>query len=846
MPRHVVTLLVLAGCSDAKLGTSNDAPSVAWISPTDGGSFRPGEPFQACAQVADEDELDQLTVTVVAGADGTLFTGTGSSEACAGGNFAVTITLTQGAQPLTLNVTDTQGEVGSSTVALVPRQTFAPSCVIDAPTEGAVVREDALLPFSALVTDPDDDASTLAITLEAEAVTLWSGATDSSGVVRIEDLDLTVGEHDLALRATDPGGRTAVCTTHVTVEGCFDEDADGVRTCDGDCDDTDPLTYPGASETADGRDEDCDGTRDDGTVLYDDDGDGLTELDGDCDDSDDGIYPGATERWYDGVDQDCDDRDDDRDGDGFVFAEDCDDGDAARNPAESEAWYDGVDQDCDGNDDDQDRDAYAFVEDCDDTDATVSPGAAEAWYDGVDQDCDGRDDDQDRDGYPIATDCDDTDARIRPGATEMWYDGTDDDCDGRDDDQDSDGHLRGTDCDDTDASVHPGATETWYDGVDQDCDGRDDDQDRDGYARADDCDDTDAGVNPGVTETWYDGVDADCDGRDDDMDGDGYGIAEDCDDLDRGVHPGATETWYDGVDADCDGRDDDRDEDGYGIAVDCDDLDAARNPGEREVWYDGLDADCDGRDDDRDGDGYGIAEDCDDLHATVNPGARELWYDGVDQDCDGNDNDQDSDGYALADDCDDTDAGIHPDATETRNAEDDDCDDACDEGLILPGDVVITEFLRDPYRVADADGEWFEVYNASGAPLRMCGWRVTDGATDAITMTTDVYMAPGAYAVFGRSADTARNGGVTVDYAYGLGMALGNGSGDEIVLWQGTTTIDAVAYTSSWPFAAGISASLGAAAMNATSNDSAASWCRSTSTFGLGDKGTPGAPNDPC
>jgi hypothetical protein len=190
---------------------------------------------------------------------------------------------------------------------------------------------------------------------------------------------------------------------------------------------------------------------------------------------------------------------------------------------------------------------------------------------------------------------------------------------------------------------------------------------------------------------------------------------------------------------------------------------------------------------------------------------------------------------------------VNPGATESRNALDDDCDGGCDEGLIRAGDVLITEFLRDPARVSDTDGEWFEIYNNSGAPLRMCGWRIADEGTDTHTMVSDVYLAAGAYAVLGRSADTTRNGGARVDYAYGLGLTLGNGTDDEIVLWQDATMIDRVAYVApSWPLLGGVSASLRTSAYSATANDSYLNWCYATSTFGAGDKGTPGAANDPC
>jgi hypothetical protein len=55
-----------------------------------------------------------------------------------------------------------------------------------------------------------------------------------------------------------------------------------------------------------GRDDDCDGTVDEGTNAYDDDGDGYTENGGDCDDTDPDIGPHRLETIGDGVDNDCD------------------------------------------------------------------------------------------------------------------------------------------------------------------------------------------------------------------------------------------------------------------------------------------------------------------------------------------------------------------------------------------------------------------------------------------------------------------------------------------------------------------------------------------------------------
>lgn len=352
----------------------------------------------------------------------------------------------------------------------------------------------------------------------------------------------------------------------------------------GDCDDTWADVSPDGAETCDGRDEDCDGTVDEGEWYADSDGDSFGDpdwLDTSC------VMPS-----------------------GFVAdASDCDDSQGDISPAGSEVCG-GADEDCDGLMDDED----------------VGVGGELSWYVDADGDGWGAESEIFACVAPAGTvaalgDCDDSTGDVSPDGVEVCG-GADEDCDGFIDDDDA------------------GVAErlTWY--IDADGDGYGTTasvieacEAPGGYvATADDCDDADAARSPGVLETCNDGIDQDCDGADVtncDPDGDGYDVSVDCDETNPDINPGEREVCdAANVDEDCDGLSDNDDSSAYATT---------KTRFYRDTDGDGYGADthtgslfCDLAA------GYSASkDDCDDAEATTSPGANDVCDDGVDNDCSG-------------------------------------------------------------------------------------------------------------------------------------------------------------------------------------------------------------------
>jgi hypothetical protein len=214
---------------------------------------------------------------------------------------------------------------------------------------------------------------------------------------------------------------------------------------------------------------------------------------------------------------------------------------------------------------------------------------------------------------------------------------------------------------------------------------------------------------------------------------------------------------------------------------------------------------------DADGDGWASgAGDCDDSDASISPSAVDVPQDGIDQDCDGQD------------------------------------DVAISVTQIEPGTLVITEVMVDPVGVDDRLGEWFELENRGAFGVDLGGLQVFDWQQDDFVVAGELVVEAGDRVVLGAWALPEDNGGAPVDFDYPSGFGLSNDE-DAIRLVVDGEVLDEVTWDPRFPLLDGRSMSLDPGADTLT-NDGPELWCPADEerVYGLGGRGTPGEPNDPC
>ncbi len=155
---------------------------------------------------------------------------------------------------------------------------MAPTVVISSPEDGEIFTEGDEISFHATISDDADPIDMIQLQWVSDVDgDLDDEPTDSSQIIFTTD-ELGPGRHVISLEATDTEGEISSSTVMITVEDDGendddddddddpveedDRDGDGFTTEDGDCNDNDWWSYPGAEEYCDGQDNDCDGDAD--------------------------------------------------------------------------------------------------------------------------------------------------------------------------------------------------------------------------------------------------------------------------------------------------------------------------------------------------------------------------------------------------------------------------------------------------------------------------------------------------------------------------------------------------------------------------------------------------------
>jgi hypothetical protein len=266
---HAITLQAVDSAGESastsvtiqvEYGTGGEgAPTVVLTGPSDGSSYLEADTVTFVGTITDgEQAWDTLSASLVSDLGGTLWEGSPASN----GVVSVSLTgLAEGLHQVALIAEDADGNVAQDDVSIEVLADGRPTATIDDPADGSSHWTTDTLTLRGTVGDTETAAEQLAVTWTSSLDgVLASGAPTSAGAT-LASVQLSEGVHVIGLSVVDGDGQDGTDSIALTVIDPlnWDDDGDGWTENEGDCDDADATTYPGASEVCDGLDNDCDG-----------------------------------------------------------------------------------------------------------------------------------------------------------------------------------------------------------------------------------------------------------------------------------------------------------------------------------------------------------------------------------------------------------------------------------------------------------------------------------------------------------------------------------------------------------------------------------------------------------